>query len=99
MTTCKNCDTPFEGKFCSACSQRADTHRFTLWHFAHAFFHALTHTDKGILFLIKELLYKPGIVAREYNEGKRKKYFSPITFLLIVMAIEIFASQKTKFYD
>ena len=99
MTTCKNCDAPLSGKYCSSCSQPADTHRFTLWHFAHEFFHALTHTDKGILFLIKEMFYKPGVVASEYMGGKRKKYFSPFTFLLIAMAVEIFASTKTNFYS
>lgn len=98
MTACKNCNATFEGKYCPNCSQRADTHRLTLWHFIHETFHAFTHTDKGIFFLIKEMVYKPGTVAIEYNAGKRKKYFSPFTFFLIVVAVEIFASQKTDFY-
>lgn len=41
---------------------------------------------------------RPGIVAREYVEGKRKKYFNPITFLLIMMAIQVFATKQTNFY-
>jgi hypothetical protein len=97
-TICKNCETTFEGKFCSNCSQKANTHRFTIPHFAHEAFHAITHTDKGILFLIKKLFRWPGIVAREYVEGKRKKYFNPMTFLLITMAIQIYAAKKTDFY-
>jgi hypothetical protein len=97
-TTCKNCETTFEGKFCSNCAQKTNTHRFTIPHFAHEVFHAFTHTDKGILFLIKKLFRWPGIVAREYVEGKRKKYFSPITFLLITMAIQIYVVKKTDFY-
>jgi hypothetical protein len=99
MTTCKNCGTEFEGKFCSNCSQKANTHRFTIGHFGHDFLHALTHTDKGILFLMKELFVRPGKVALEYNAGKRKKYFNPITYLLIMLAVQIFAGQKTKIYD
>jgi hypothetical protein len=95
MTTCKNCENSFEGKYCPNCSQKADTHRFTIKHFAHEFFHAFTHTDKGIFFLIKELFLRPGKVAREFNAGKRKKYFNPITYLLIVMALQIYLSQKT----
>jgi hypothetical protein len=97
--TCQNCRTTFEGKFCPTCSQKADTHRFTLKHFAHEFLHALTHTDKGILFLIKKLFTKPGVVAREYNSGMRKKYFNPITFLLITMALQIYVTKKTDFYN
>jgi hypothetical protein len=98
MTTCKNCENTFEGKFCPNCSQKANTHRFNLYHFGHEFLHALTHTDKGILFLMKELFFRPGKVALEYNAGKRKKYFNPITFLLIVMAIQVYAIKKTDFY-
>lgn len=96
MTTCKNCETTFEGKYCSNCAQKADTHRFTVKHFLHESFHALTHTDKGVLFLIKELLVRPGHAIREYNEGKRKKYFNPITFLLIAAFLQLFVIQKTQ---
>jgi hypothetical protein len=99
MTTCKNCETTFEGKYCPNCSQKADTHRFTLAHLAHELLHALTHTDKGIIFLIKEMLYRPGKVALEYNAGKRKKYFNPISFLLIMMALQIFLAKKTHIYE
>lgn len=97
-TTCKNCETLFEGKFCPNCSQKANTHRFTIKHFLHDLFHAVTHTDKGILFLIRELLRRPGKVAREYNVGKRKKYFNPITFLLITMALQTYTIKKTDFF-
>ena len=99
MTTCKNCNKEFEGKFCPNCSQKASTHRFTIRHFGYEFLHALTHTDKGILFLMKELATKPGLVAREYNEGKRKKYFNPMTFLLLMLALQIFVAQKSGIYD
>jgi hypothetical protein len=94
-TTCKNCDVTFDGKFCPNCSQKANTHRFTLGHFMHEFLHAFTHTDKGILFLIKEMFFHPGKVALEFNAGKRKKYFNPITFLLIMAAVQVYAASKT----
>lgn len=95
MTTCKNCANTFEGNYCPNCSQKADTHRFTIKHLAHEFFHAFTHADKGVIFLGKELFIRPGKVAREFNEGKRKKYFNPITYLLLVMALQIYLSKKT----
>lgn len=97
-TICKNCETTFEGNFCPNCSQKADTHRFTLKHFAHEFFHALTHTDKGVLFLAKELSKRPGKVSIEYNEGRRKKYFNPFTYLLITIALQIYVAKKTDFF-
>src|ERR1044071_2847196 len=98
MIECKNCTTSFEGKFCPNCSQKADTHRLTLGQFAHETTHAVTHTDKGILLLIKAMFTRPGYVARDYMEGKRKRYFNPITFILIMMAVQVFASNQTNFF-
>jgi|GEM_PF-4874684 len=61
-----------------------------------SFFHSFTPTDKGFFYLIPKLLVKPGIIAKEYNEGKRKTYFSPIKFVLaqaitsLIIALTIF---------
>jgi hypothetical protein len=84
---CKNCDASLNGKFCSHCGQKGDIHQITMPHLGHEVFHALTHTDKGILLLIKDLLRRPGTVAKEYIEGKRKKYFSPFSFIVISTAL------------
>jgi hypothetical protein len=48
---------------------------------------------------MKELFLRPGKVAQAFNAGKRKKYFNPITYLLIVMALQIYLSQKTGIMD
>jgi hypothetical protein len=39
---------------------------------------------------MKELLIRPGKVAREYIEGRRKKYFSPMQFLILGVAVSTF---------
>ncbi len=95
QANCLNCESSLQGdgKFCPACGQKTETHRLTLGHFFHEFFHAFTHTDKGIFHLLKGLATKPGVVAREYIEGKRKKYFNPYTFFLIMMGIYVLSNQ------
>ncbi len=66
-------------------------HRFTMPHFVHEVFHAFTHADKGVIHLMKNLAIRPGVTAREYIlEGKRKKYFNPFTFLLLVLGFSVF---------
>jgi hypothetical protein len=97
-TNCKNCEAPLLGNFCSNCGQTAHVHRVTIKHFLHEFFHAFTHTDKGIFLLIKELILRPGIVAREYLDGKRKKYFSPLTFLIIIASLYAYIGHLTGFF-
>lgn len=97
--TCKNCGTLLTGNFCHECGQKADIHRITLPHLLHEFFHALTHADKGVLFLMKEMCYRPGFVAKEYVEGKQKKYFNPLTFLVLVSAVFAIVAMKSGYFQ
>ncbi len=92
-TNCLNCQAVLQPdqRFCSQCGQQAAIHRFSVPHFLHEFFHAFTHTDKGIFHLLKSLATRPGATAREYIQGKRKTYFNPFTFFLIVMGIYVLA--------
>lgn len=91
---CKNCGNTFEGKYCNQCGQKITADRFTLKEILHNFFHNFTHLDTGILYLAKELYIKPGIVAKEYIQGKRKKYFNPLQYLIIVVAVSMFITIK-----
>ncbi|GEM_PF-4297466 len=81
-TDCLNCGAAWQPgmNYCPQCGQKTDIHRLTFTHILHEFFHAFTHADKGIFHLLKGLATQPGTVAREYVEGKRKKYFNPFTF-------------------
>ena len=91
-SNCQNCNHLLSEtfNFCPICSQTTHVHRFTIKHLLHEFFHAFTHTDRGVLLLLKGLATNPGVVLKEYIiEGKRKRYFSPFTFLLIVLGITL----------
>ena len=98
QTNCLNCEKTLQGdeKYCPACGQKTATHRFTWNHFFHEFWHALTHTDKGILNLIKGLAIRPGKVVTEYVEGKHKKYFNPITFMLLCLGLFVASNSIIK---
>lgn len=98
-TACKNCGATLTGNFCQNCGQKADIHRITFGHLLHEFFHVLTHADKGILFLIKELSYRPGHVAKDYLNGQRKKYFNPLSFLVITSAIFALVALKSGYFE
>ncbi len=89
---CLNCGTPVipNQNFCSTCGQKTQTHRLSIHDVGHDLLHYFTHADKGILSLLGYLATRPGMVSREYVEGKRRKYFPPINFFLIVAAIYVF---------
>lgn len=89
---CANCEQEIiEGQvFCPQCGQKTHLHRLG-WHdVTHDAIHYFTHADKGIFHLLVYLATKTGTVAKEYIQGKRKKYFPPFNFFLIVAAIYVF---------
>ncbi|RZJ35991.1 MAG: DUF3667 domain-containing protein [Flavobacterium sp.] len=88
---CRNCDTAYvaEYKFCPSCGQKANLHRLSLHEVFHEAIHYFTHADKGIFQLLRDLATRSGFVAREYVDGKRKKYFPPLNFYLLVAAIHV----------
>jgi hypothetical protein len=51
------------------------------------FWHALAHMDRSVWALVLMLLKRPGRVARDYVDGKRKRYFGPFAFLVVVVGI------------
>lgn len=97
-SNCLNCNSTLEpgAKFCRECGQSSNVHRFTMANFFHEGFHAFTHTDKGIFHLLKALATRPGTTAREYITGKRKKYFNPFTFFLILMGVFVLSNNYFK---
>lgn len=97
--TCKNCDTELTGRFCHQCGQKADTHAITFKSLIHDFIHAFTHADKGFLVLIRRLITEPGIVAKQYLEGKRKRFFNPLTFLVISAAVHFYLISASGYFE
>ncbi|RYF86027.1 MAG: DUF3667 domain-containing protein, partial [Chitinophagaceae bacterium] len=89
----------FSGQFCNNCGQKI-VHRITLGHIGHDMIHAFTHADKGFFHLLLKMFVKPGVVAREYiAEGKRKRYFTPFQYILIVGTIAAFVAANSHFIE
>jgi Protein of unknown function (DUF3667) len=93
-TNCANCGYSLgrHDSYCASCGQKAGTHRLAMKHILHEVIHAFTHADKGFLLLIRELTIRPGYVAKDYVAGKRKKYFNPFTFLLLMVGLATFVT-------
>jgi hypothetical protein len=87
---CRNCGAAFatDQKFCGACGQRTNiAPRLTMREIGHDLVHAITHADHSIFALIRALLTRPGHVARDYIEGRRKRHFGPFAFLVIAVSL------------
>ena len=89
---CKNCNEPITGdyKYCPHCGQKSDIERLNFQQLLRDLWMAFSNTDRGILLLVRQLVYRPGKVARGYISGQRKTYFNPFSFLVIMVAIALF---------
>lgn len=99
MPVCNNCHQSFDGKYCSHCGQKGSVGRLSMHEVFHDLFHAITHAEKGLVRVLKELLFSPRSLYRNYFSGKRKSYFSPVTFFLLVMGLALFLGEKLLQYD
>ncbi|AWH74171.1 hypothetical protein DCS32_08355 [Dokdonia sp. Dokd-P16] len=81
---CLNCKHPLElsDRFCAYCGQINTTKRLTLKDFIAEFILSVFTYDSKFRFTIKDLLFKPGTITRNYVDGKRLKYANPFRFFL-----------------
>ncbi len=92
--TCANCGNTYTGHFCNQCGQK-QVHRYTVGHVLHELLHVFTHADKGIFSFAWQVLTKPGTIALDMVEGRRKKYFNLFQYLVLIVGISTFVMAKT----
>ena len=78
---CLNCGTQLVGSHCHVCGQAAHVHR-TLGAFFHDLLHGVFHFEGKIWRTLPMLAWKPGQLTREYIDGRRASYVSPIALFL-----------------
>lgn len=94
MESCKNCNENISGNFCANCGQKASVRRYSFKQFiTHDLINGIWSIDNGIIFTIKELFTRPGHSIRDFINGKRVKYFSFVTLLLIVLGVSLFVDE------
>lgn len=78
---CLNCGTALVGSHCHTCGQAAHVHK-TLGAFFHDLLHGVFHFEGKIWRTLPLLLLRPGRLTREYIDGRRASYVSPIALFL-----------------
>jgi hypothetical protein len=81
---CLNCGTSLVGRHCHNCGQAAHVHR-SLKAFFHDLLHGVFHFEGKIWRTLPLLAWRPGRLTREYVEGRRASYISPIALFLFVV--------------
>lgn len=81
---CLNCGHPLDlsDRYCAYCGQLNTTKRLSLGDFFNEFILSVFTYDSRFRYTIKDLLFKPGTITRNYVDGKRLKYANPFRFFL-----------------
>ena len=81
---CLNCGTGLLGSHCHHCGQAAHVHK-TIAAFFHDLMHGVFHFEGKIWRTLPMLAWHPGKLTREYIDGRRASYVSPIALFLFVV--------------
>jgi hypothetical protein len=85
--TCKNCGNLFEGKYCNNCGQPSKTSRLNFHVILEELQYWLLRYNSEITYTAVQLYTRPGHAIRQYIEGKRIKFFKPISLVIVLSAI------------
>lgn len=94
-TTCKNCGEKADGHYCSTCGQKTSVGKITLTNVLSQLATSVFQVDRGFFYTVIALFSRPGRAIQEYLDGKRKKYFRPIAYVLTLSTLYYLVSQAT----
>lgn len=86
---CTDCGQPVSGNFCAHCGQPTHVHR-SLLHLGEELLHGVMHFDGRIWRTVPLLVVNPGRLTREWVEGKRSRYVSPLGLFLFTIFLMFF---------
>lgn len=75
------------GKFCGSCGQRLEHGMHSVVHFVREATEDLTHADSRLWHTLGALLFKPGLLTREFIAGRRVRYLPPIRLYLVLSVL------------
>lgn len=88
--TCLNCRQVVEKRYCPNCGQENSDTRKTFHHLFVHFFEDLTHYENAFWKTIRNLLFRPGSLTKEYMSGKRMSYLAPVRLYIFISFVTFF---------
>ena len=83
---CLNCGTIVHGRFCHVCGQENLHPKESFWYILTHVFNDITHFDGKFFSTLKFLIFKPGLLSKEYMTGRRASYLNPIRMYVFTSA-------------
>lgn len=91
-TVCITCNTELKGDYCYKCGEKKiiPAKDYSLIGFIEDAFEGLMHLDSKVIKTFWLLISRPGLLAMEYNRGRRKPYMKPIQLFLVATLLFYF---------
>lgn len=88
-TVCLNCGQPLDisDRYCPNCAQANSTKKVSLADFFDEFFSNIISLDSRLYRTISSMILRPGMITKEYIQGKRMRYANPFRFMLSLAII------------
>ena len=98
--TCKSCGTDIVGNYCHDCGEKVlSKEDFHVSRYIGGFISSLTNLDSKLYRTLKAFFIRPGQLSRDYLNGIRKPFLSPIQiFLIVTVLFFVFAPVFDLFY-
>lgn len=82
LSVCLNCGTPLRGPFCAGCGQRDVPPYPSVRELAIDAISEFSGWDGRLAQTLRTLIRRPGVLTREFLEGRRARYISPLRVYL-----------------
>ena len=88
---CPNCDTPLPAgaRFCPGCGQKVPRGRVSMRDIATEVWDVFVGKDRRVLAVARGLVTRPGGLAQDWIEGKRRRYVNPLALLLWTVGLAV----------
>lgn len=95
---CLNCQTPLnqeKDNFCPSCGQVNNVKKETAIGLVRELIEEFLHLDSKVMRSLVPLLFKPGFLTVDYNNGRRARYFHPVRMFLTLTVVFFIISGLT----
>jgi len=82
LLTCKNCEQPFNGKFCPQCGQSTKNFLRPFPQYISELVTSIFSADSRLWTSLKAQILQPGVFVRDYLNGKSVRFMPPVRLYL-----------------
>ena len=86
---CASCGTIFNGNFCPRCGQSAKVGRFSFKKAFLLFLDVWGVGNRGMFRSLRDLMFRPGYMIRDYISGMQSAYFPPFKMFFLLAALSL----------